>query len=180
MTELEVIALKHGTDKGSHGYCQHYERFIGYIHLFPITMIELGAADGCSLRMWKEWMPRARIIGFDQAGYNHPEDEITVFKGDQSNEKDLELMVQSIGRYHLVVDDASHNPKDQKASFDFLWQKLVNGGWYVIEDLDCQSCKELNLGEIALSEMSAANGSIMEFHLIGEKAGSGILFLKKR
>ncbi len=180
MTELHALALKHGTDKSSHGYCPHYERFIGDMHLLPITMIELGASDGCSLRMWKEWMSKARIIGFDNADYNHPEDEITVFKGNQANIEDLQKMTSTIGRFHLVVDDASHQPKDQKVSFDYLWNELVTGGWYVIEDLDCQSISELNFTEHAMSEMIAARGNVSEFHLIAASGGSGILFLKKR
>jgi hypothetical protein len=170
MTELHCLALFHGTDKGSHGYCPFYERFIGDLQPLSITMIEIGAAEGCSLRMWREWMPKAKIYALDTSEYTHDDEGITVFKGDQSKTEDLEKLVQDVGNFHLVVDDGGHEPAKQIISFDFLWPKLVHDGWYVVEDLD--NVKDFSRFTIT--------DDVKELHMICEKGGDGILFLKKK
>jgi len=171
MTELEALAKWHGTDKGVHGYCSHYERFIGDMKLLPITMIEIGVAGGDSLRMWREWMPNAKIYGFDSNGYNG--DDFIVVRGNQSEPNDLEQLLKVTGNFHLLIDDGSHNSEHQKISFTTLWPRLLPGGWYVIEDsFGIGSCFDLD---------AVANGGndIDEVHLIGH-SGNVILFLKKR
>lgn len=171
MTELECLALKYDTDKGSHGYCPHYERLLGDMRLYPITMIEIGVAHGGSLRMWRDWMPKATIYGFDMNGYSG--NDFTVIKGNQGEPNDLEVLAKETGKFHLVIDDGSHKAEDQQISFNTLWPKLVSQGWYVIEDsFGIGSCLDLN-------NIASNNGDIKELHLI---AGGGdvILFLKKR
>lgn len=184
MTALECLALKYNTDKHSHGYCPHYERFIGDMRLLPLTMIEIGIGNGESLSMWREWMPNAKINGFDQKEFTHPDSSIKSFIGLQENVEDLEAMTQETGYFHFVVDDASHQPKNYAASFHYLWGKLANHGWYVIEDLDSTwSCIDMDvINNDRIRDITRGVGSIEEFHLIGKNndSGSGILFLKKR
>jgi len=172
MTELECIAKWHGTDKGSHGYCPHYERFIGELRFLPITMIEIGVAGGDSLRMWREWMPKAKIYGFDMNGYSM--DDFTVIKGNQGEPNDLEQLLKETGSFHFLVDDGSHNSEDQKVSFNTLWPRLLLGGWYVIED-------SFGIGNcLDLEAVGRGDGDIEELHLIAKNNGDVILFLKKR
>ncbi len=175
MTELECLAYKYDTDKGSHGYCPHYERFIGDMRNLPITMIEVGVAAGNSLRMWREWMPKATIYGFDMNDYNAKEGEgFTVFNGDQHNPNDLERMVIETGRPNLVIDDGSHDWEDQKVSFSYLWPRVMSHGWYVIED-----SYGIN-SDIDLETIAQGNHNIKEFHLIAMNSGDVICFVKKR
>lgn len=171
MTELETLALRYDTDKGSHKYCPHYERFIGDMRLLPITMIEIGVASGASLKMWRAWMPRAIIYGFDKNGYAG--DDFTVLTGNQGESNDLQNLLKTTGPFHFLVDDGSHDANDQKVSFTNLWPRLVSGGWYVVED-------SFGLGSlIDLDSMGGGNGDIEEVHLIANRDGV-ILFLKKR
>lgn len=175
MTELECIARKHGTDKVEHQYCRHYERMIGYMRYLPITLIEIGVGNGASLRMWREWMPKAQIYGLDTSNYEATgEDRIHVIQGDQKNNFDLEMLAQQSGPSHVVVDDGSHNADDQKVTFTNLWPKLVNQGWYIIEDVfGIGSCVDLDA-------IARFDGDIAELHLITESRGDILLFLKKR
>lgn len=175
MTELTCLALKNNTDKATHGYCPHYERFIGELRLLPITMLEIGVADGSSLRMWRDWMPKAKIYGFDVSDYHcQKEKRITVIKGDQGEQHDLEELVKEIGGFHFVVDDGSHDSEDQKVSFTYLWPRLLRGGWYVIEDsFGIGSCLDLD-------SVAQGNNEIAELHLIGSNKGDVLLFLKKQ
>lgn len=175
MTELECLGAKHGTDKVGHKYLPHYEQLLGDMRLLPITMIEIGVMDGASLRMWKEWMPRARIYGLDIKDYEQQaEQRIEVIKGDQGKQFDLENLVKQTGRFHFVVDDGGHNLEEQKVSYNYLWPRLLSGGWYVVEDLNGFE-STLDLGAIVRND-----NDITEFHLVSSGHGSGILFLKKR
>ncbi len=176
MTELECLAYKYDTDKGSHGYCPHYERFIGDMRNLPITMIEIGVASGNSMRMWREWMPKATIYGMDMNGFTGDQEAqgFKVFKGNQREQHDLEEMTKETGRPHLVIDDGSHDWEDQKVSFSYLWPRVLPHGWYVIEDsFGIRS-------SIDLETIAQGNYDIEEFHLIAMNGGDVICFLKKR
>ena len=67
MSLLDELALKYGTDKGSqyHNYCNKYDKI-----LFPLrekftNILEIGVANGSSVRMWEEYFPNATIHGVD-------------------------------------------------------------------------------------------------------------------
>ncbi len=173
MTELECLAYKYDTDKGAHGYCPHYERFVGDMKNLPITMIEIGVAAGNSLRMWREWMPKATIYGFDMNSVEkRNEDGFKVIIGNQREPNDLEAMIKETGRPNLVIDDASHDHGDQKISFDHLWDRVLPHGWYVIED---------SFGmQVDINDIAGGGNSVEEFHLIGMNSGDVISFFKKR
>ncbi len=175
MTELECLAYKYDTDKGSHGYCPHYERFIGEFRFLPITMIEIGVAQGNSLRMWRDWMPGATIYGLDINGYEGKEThEFTVIRGHQNDGHDLEEMLKTTGKPNIVIDDAGHDPAHQKTSFNYIFPKMITGGWYVIEDSFGLSSL------IDLDSVAGGNSDIEELHLISMNSGDVIGFFKKR
>ena len=141
---LREIALETRTDKeGAHFYADAYERHLGHLRSRAITLLEIGvggyadpARGGESLRMWKEFFPRARIIGIDI----HPktgiaEDRITVLQGDQSDPAFLDNVAARYGPFDIVVDDGSHVCAHVIASFQQLFGHLTADGIYAIEDL---------------------------------------------
>jgi hypothetical protein len=141
---LGEIALETRTDKeGAHFYAGAYERHLGHLRARPITLLEIGVggyADpeqgGESLRMWKEFFPRARIIGIDihpKAGI--ADDRIVVLQGDQSDPGFLDDLAARHGPFDVVIDDGSHVCAHVIASFRRLFGHLTDGGIYAIEDL---------------------------------------------
>jgi hypothetical protein len=141
---LREIALEMRTDKeGAHSYADAYERHLGHLRQRAITLLEIGIggyADpdqgGESLRMWKEFFPRARIVGIDihpKAGI--AEDRIIVLQGDQSDPLFLDEVASRYGPFDVVVDDGSHVCAHVIATFKHLFSHLVDGGVYAIEDL---------------------------------------------
>jgi hypothetical protein len=141
---LREIALATRTDKeGAHFYADAYERHFGHLRSRAITLLEIGIggyADpergGESLRMWKDFFPRARIIGIDI----HPktgiaEDRITILQGDQSDLAFLDDVAARYGPFDVVVDDGSHICAQVIASFERLFGHLTVDGIYAIEDL---------------------------------------------
>jgi hypothetical protein len=143
---LKELAIKHGTDKeGAHHYTEAYERHIGHLKHEPINLLEVGVGgynvkgEGAhSLRMWKEWMPSANIIGLDiEDKTDLAEDRIAIFKGDQTDKELLCEIAGVEGGLEVVIDDGSHVPALTLKTLAILFPKLNPGGIYVIED--CQT-----------------------------------------
>jgi len=140
---LTEIGLRHGTDKvHRHAYTDYYERLLGHLRDEPITLLEFGIggyrdpmAGGSSLRMWRDYFPRATVIGvdiFDKTAL--AEDRITILQGDQSDTLFLEKLGRELGPFDVVIDDGSHIPKHVLTTFHAIFPFVVDGGYYIVED----------------------------------------------
>jgi hypothetical protein len=141
---LRAIAIEAGTDKeGAHSYASTYERHLGHLREEPITLLEIGIGGyanpgegGASLRMWKSFFPRARIIGLDiEDKAALAEERITILQGDQGDREFLGRMALEHGPFDVVIDDGSHRCAHVIASFEALFPHLTPDGIYAIEDL---------------------------------------------
>lgn len=138
LKQLEMLAEKYGTDKLSHGYLTYYAQ-----HLPDKCdrLLEIGAFQGASLRMWKELYPDAEIVCFDLFldPDNISKDEVeklgvTAIQGNQEFEHDLS---QIEGVFDVIIEDGSHRSDHQIITLRALWEKVKQGGVYVVEDLHC-------------------------------------------
>ena len=140
---LRRLAEIYGTDKwGVHWYCQHYERHFAALRRRPITLLEIGIgglddplAGGNSLRMWRRYFPRGRIVGIDIADKSaHREKRIRTFQGDQSDEAFLRRVIAEIGTPDIIIDDGSHLNQHVLETFRVLFPLLSDHGIYAVED----------------------------------------------
>jgi hypothetical protein len=129
MSLLE-LAKKYGTDKVEHGYIPFYER---YLPESPKRILEIGVKQGASIRMWKDFFPEAEIHGLDLfEEFPVPDIEgVTFHKGNQIDYKILRQL-RALD-FDLIIDDGSHNSRDQMVTFF----SLFNGKHYFIEDIHC-------------------------------------------
>jgi hypothetical protein len=108
-------------------------------------VLEIGIGTGASLRMWRDFFPRAMIYGVDidpKTLFN--EDRIRTFLCDQSKESDLLGLLKETGAdIDLIIDDGSHNFDDQVFSCLTLMPLVSRGITYVIEDTRREIIKEL-------------------------------------
>jgi hypothetical protein len=127
---LHDLALKYGSDKAEHGYCPFYEQ---YLPKNPKKLLEIGVLQGASIRMWKEYFPECEIHGLDLFIDNPIPDihNVVWHKGNQIDYLLLEQLRKE--NFDIVVDDGSHNSRDQMMTFFGLF----NGNQYYIEDLQC-------------------------------------------
>jgi hypothetical protein len=151
-TDLCRLARKYGTDKGGwhltppHDTCHNYTPT--YFHLFAErageigNVLEIGIADGRSLRMWRDFFPNAMIWGIDSnPACIFTERRIACYVADQSSKKDLDRVLgDNPPRFDLIVDDGSHEPAHQVFTARFLLPYLTPTGIYVIEDIE-PDCK---------------------------------------
>lgn len=151
-SRLEALAVLYATDKSRrrHGYAAHYARHMQHRRRRVHAVLEIGVGGyespmmgGASLRMWRTYFPNAQIYGMDIEEKKFPrENRITVLQGDQTDGAFLKELAQRCGPFDFVVDDGSHVPSHQRASFDALWPTLPPGAVYAIEDLDTNYSKD--------------------------------------
>jgi SAM-dependent methyltransferase len=160
-TGLTALADRFGSDKGflrrdAHGYTRFYEMLLAPLRDRPLAVLEIGllvggpeAADGVasrrltdapSARMWLEYLPRARIVGFDICeGPEIADDRFVFVRGDMGAPADLARAAAACpDGFDLIVDDGSHASWHQQVALAALLPALKPGGWYVIEDLHWQ------------------------------------------
>jgi hypothetical protein len=129
---LNDLALKFGTDKSSegHNYCPFYEQTLPKN---PKRLLEIGCLYGASARMWREWFPQTEVHVLDLFEENTIPDipGVVFHKGDQRDWRILDQLRKF--NFDVVIDDGSHNSRDQMMTF----YGLFNGGHYYIEDIHC-------------------------------------------
>lgn len=132
------IAVKYGTDKATHGYMPFYEQQFEYaISLFGgiDSILEIGCKEGASLRMWREIFPDTILYTLDLfKEYGIPSDipNLVAYTGSQTDGVLLNEVRKK--RYKVIIDDGSHNSRDQLITFYGLVQQA---GVYIVEDLHC-------------------------------------------
>ena len=140
---LPRLAMLSGTDKwGIHWYAAHYATYFQHLRRRPITLLEIGIGGydnpkhgGGSLRMWRRYFPKGKIVGLDYYDKSpHAEKRIRIYRGDQSDEKLLRKIVDEIGRPDIIIDDGSHQNHHVIKSFEVLFPLLADNGIYVVED----------------------------------------------
>lgn len=110
-------------------YHKHFERFRDK----PVRILEIGIYGGGSLQMWKWYFGKdAHIVGMDidPKCKKYEEPRIKIKIADQSDASYLE----TLGNFDIIIDDGGHSMDQQITSFNVLYDKVNDGGVYLIED----------------------------------------------
>jgi hypothetical protein len=141
--DLNRLATIFGTDKwGDHWYTQHYERYFRSIRSKRINLLEIGVGGheppsegGRSLRMWKAYFHRSRIVGIDIEDLTYlRERRIDIRQCDQTDATALKRLSEEYGGFDIVIDDGSHVNEHVIKTFEILFPLLRPDGFYAIED----------------------------------------------
>lgn len=195
---LLKIGMRYYTDKPDHQYLPHYDSIFHPRRNEALKFLEIGinnnpvaTPESGSLYMWRDYFPNAQIFGIDampSKAFSAP--RIRVFTGLQGDKAFLASVVAETGPLDIIVDDGSHKSCDHLASFEFLWDHLSDGGWYIIED--CQSVFNdcwtkpgertiLSLAwERLKSILTTGKDSINEIRIIGDGCNDGLIMFRKR
>ena len=136
--------MKMGTGRGY----QLYKAYLGDI--LDYQVLDLNAKDSCVKRL-----PKADYLSKADIDY--------IFKnslwGDQSSKVVMDQAIARFGIMDVIVDDGSHYPRHQIASFEYLFEKMLKpGGIYVVEDIQTsflptfEGTKELQLARKSFIE----------------------------
>jgi hypothetical protein len=100
---LNDLMVKYGSDKAAHGFCEFYESFFLPVREDVKSVLEIGVADGASIRAWLDYFPNAEIWGMDApresvGAYGNPSrwpvtDRFIGVFGDQANRDHLTRLI---------------------------------------------------------------------------------------
>jgi len=133
-SKLLSLALKQGTDKcgPEHNYIPFYESTLPAL---PKKILEIGCFKGQSLRMWREYFPDAELHTLDLFIEHEPPTDIAGLIAHKGHQADYYLLEELRRKnFDLIIDDGSHNSRDQMMSFFGLF---TTGMHYYIEDIHC-------------------------------------------
>ena len=120
-----------GGDKGTaHSYIDIYaERIKPGI----AALLEIGVWEGQSLAMWQKYLPGTLVLGLD-TDKSRLKYDVFVRQVDATFRADVDWILGE-QKFDVIIDDGSHRLADQLASFDILFERVVPGGYYFIEDI---------------------------------------------
>ena len=150
---LNDLMLKYGSDKAPHGFCPFYEKWFGPVRQDVESVLEIGVADGASIRGFLDYFPNAQVYGldapYDAVGrYGNSEHwpldsgRFLAFIGDQANRDDLGRLVEH-GPWDIVIDDGGHTMEQQQVSLGVLFPHTRM--FYVVEDLHTSFMDEITI-----------------------------------
>ena len=147
MKSLKDLTIKYDVDALELGYTDLYAPLFDSIRNDVTKVLEIGVETGRSHRLWLEYFPNATVYGYDIFEFKYDElqrlqegnpflDRSVMFKGDQSNEADLDRFLSMHGdEFDIIIDDGGHSMEQQQVSLKKLFNAVKSGGYYVIEDL---------------------------------------------
>eukprot|EP01041_Mallomonas_annulata_P012383 gene12383-26050_t len=117
-----------------------------------VKFFEIGLGCGCqecygngsSIAIWKGifgtnlnlWVAEFDIYCIDMYRSMGILNGANVIAGDQAKKADVDRWInESGGNFNVIVDDGGHKNYQIKASFDMLWDSLLPGGLYFVEDI---------------------------------------------
>ncbi len=121
-------------------YLPVYEELLSDLRNGPFALLELGVWKGDSLKMWRDCLPQATIVGVDLIVPDPPLElgpRVSVIQGSQSDAGLLTRVRNELAPngFDVIIDDASHIGEHSAGSLQALYrQHLRPGGTYIIED----------------------------------------------
>ena len=171
MLDLSELFNKYGSDKDRNGYTQLYHTLFDKMKDEPIVMLEIGIGTmipgahssmvgyslegynpGGSLRAWRDFFSKGRIIGADVQPDTQFTDEprIETYLCDSTNYNDVNQFTEKLDvKFDIIIDDGSHYDQHQMITLQNFYKHLKPGGIYIIEDIYPGSKVSTNPGALA-------------------------------
>ena len=158
-----------GTDKNtSHSYGDLYEQLFQPYRDVATNILELGVFSGASAQVWTEYFPNAHVDGVDitlqKVKFGKENPRITFYELDGTAQSTVKMFAGK--QYNIIIDDASHLPQNQIASFQLFAPLLAPGGMYVIEDISINDADKVRDATFKAAE---DYGLRAEWHDLREK-----------
>jgi hypothetical protein len=138
-TDMERLSVIYWTLKfHQHHYTDVYEKFMEPLRERKISLLEIGVAQGASLRTFRDFFKKADIFGIDiyqESILKEP--RISAIVGDSTSQESRNQLqtLNKNKKFNIIIDDGSHFAEDQVKTFDSMWPLLGRNGIYFIEDI---------------------------------------------
>jgi len=118
-------------------YIEIYDTYFSRYRNREMVILEIGAAHGGSLQMWKKYFgDKARIFAVDinPDCKKLEEENIKVFIGSQEDRSFLSKLLSEIPKADIIIDDGGHTMRQQITTFEMLYDHVKEDGIYLCED----------------------------------------------
>ena len=146
---LDNLFIHFNSDKGSkvkinekiqegHHYSKHYEKYFSkFKNKQNVRILEIGSLFGASAASFLNYFDNAEIYCLDINPFNmnfHSKKIRPMYIDTKSKMiiKDVGSFIH--GDFDIIIDDGSHNKRDQILALNTFFFKLKKNGLYVIED----------------------------------------------
>jgi len=153
--ELGALFEQHGSDKSTlHNYHRIYGSILAAKRFGELNILEIGLGSnnldvpsnmgvwgkpGASLRAFRDWAPKAHIIGADvDRRILFSEPRISTFWVDQTDCTSLDALAERLKdtKFDLIIDDGLHLPHANFNTLYALLRLLDERGIFVVEDIE--------------------------------------------
>lgn len=166
-TDLCDIGAKYGTDKSqfvskcpynqsdhfAHSYTPFYNTIFSPIRYREINFGEIGIYKNYSMKMWREYFPKANLYGWDCYPVQALEDRYKIFDAVQNAKQDnlnntsydymnvrednsiISAFKKNNIKYDVIIDDSDHEFWSQIRIIRNSYKFLKEGGFLIIEDV---------------------------------------------
>ena len=147
--DLNKLFVYFNTDKGSevkivnkiqkgHNYSVHYEKYLSkFKNNDVIKILEIGSLLGSGTASFIKYFQNSKIVSLDINPFNmryYSKKIRSIFIDTQSKNIINELANYIKDDFDIIIDDGSHNKRDQILTLNYFLPKLKKKGIYVIED----------------------------------------------
>lgn len=137
---LQSLVDNSRTDKNTcHSYLPVYEKLFESKRHTAKHVVEIGIAQGGSIKLWRDYFSKALIHGVDiydqsqlPADLIKLPDVICYTNADAYSPEFLQMLYVPLD---IVIDDGPHTLRSQQAAINFYLPKLAPSGILVIEDI---------------------------------------------
>ena len=147
--DLNKLFVYFNTDKGSevkivnkiqkgHNYSVHYEKYLSkFKNNDAIKILEIGSLLGSGTASFIKYFQNSKIVSLDINPFNmryYSKKIRSIFIDTQSKNIINDLANYIKDDFDIIIDDGSHNKRDQILTLNYFLPKLKKKGIYVIED----------------------------------------------
>lgn len=138
-SDLERLSVIYWTLKyHQHHYTDVYEKLLSGRRHEAISLLEIGVAQGASLRTFRDYMPKANVFGLDiypESVLKEPRINAIIGNSTESQTAEELQRLNKGNKFDVIIDDGSHYAEHQVQTFQRMWGMLNSGGMYMIEDI---------------------------------------------
>ena len=164
IVKFRAFDNKDGTDKDTiHSYIETYEKVFAPLRDRARNVLEVGIYSGAFLEILADYFENAQIHGIDidlnnlRFGIDNPRIHISEMNGTDPNS----IKKLGVNYYDLIIEDGSHIPNEQVATFHNFASLVGPRGIYIMEDINSRTLTALR-PRIA----QIANVNNMDFEII--------------
>ena len=147
---IDKLFIKFNSDKASqlqindktikgHNYSVFYEKYLNkYKNQQSLNILEIGTLRGAAAASFYHYFEKPKIYCMDVSPfqtYFYSKDIRTIYCNTRSKNSINNIAKYLDCEFDIIIDDGSHNVKDQILTLGILFEKLRRGGTYVIEDI---------------------------------------------